>query len=119
MLPELPLRNDGETMLSCAACGTPFHPVGRQRFCTPACRQVAWRRRHPTPVPTVPSKTPRPSTVYQCPSCDSRSLGDQYCSDCGTFRCRVGPGGLCPSCEEPIALADLLPDPTQPEVTHR
>jgi hypothetical protein len=118
MPPELPLRNDGETISSCGVCGAQFHPVGRQRFCTAACRQVAWRRRHPTPLPAVPLRAPRPRTVYQCPSCDSRSLGEQYCSDCGTFRRRVGPGGRCPSCEEPIALADLLPDPIQPEVTH-
>jgi hypothetical protein len=40
MLPETPLRNEGETM-ACALCGTAFQPVGRQRFCTPAHRQAA------------------------------------------------------------------------------
>ncbi len=29
---------------------------------------------------------------------------------------RIGAGGLCPSCDEPIALADLLPDCTNLEV---
>ena len=119
MLPEVPLRNDGETMVPCGVCSTPFHPVGRQRFCTPACRQLAWRRRHPTPLPATPSRAPRPSTVYQCPACDSRSLGEQYCCDCATFRRRVGPGGLCPACEEPVALTDLLPTLTPSEVTIR
>jgi hypothetical protein len=119
MLPESPLRHDGETINCCAVCGTPFHAVGRQRFCTPACRQSAWRRRHATPPPALPPRAPRPNTVYPCSSCDSRALGEQYCSDCGTFRRRVGPGGLCPSCEEPIALADLLPTLTPSEVTIR
>lgn len=47
--------------------------------------------------------------VYACPSCDTRFLGEQRCPDCGLFGRRVGPGGLCPHCEEPVALADLLP----------
>jgi hypothetical protein len=55
MPPELPLRNDGETSRPCAICGTRFQPVGRQHFCKPACRQAAWRRRHPTPLPAVPA----------------------------------------------------------------
>lgn len=109
MPPEPPLRNDSETM-ACALCGTPFQPVGRQRFCTPAHRQVAWRRRHPTPLPTVPAHTPRQTTVYQCPACESRYLGDQYCGDCGQFCRRVGVGGLCPACDEPVAISDLLPE---------
>ena len=113
MPPEAPLRNDSETM-ACALCGTTFQPVGRQRFCTPAHRQAAWRRRHPTPLPTVPAHTPRQTTIYQCPECDSRYLGDQYCSDCARFCRRVGVGGLCPVCDEPVAICDLLPDDIQP-----
>ncbi len=109
MLPEATLCNDGETT-ACALCGTTFQPVGRQRFCTPAHRQAAWRRRHPTPLPTVPAHTPRRTTVYQCPECESRYLGEQYCNDCGRFCRRVGAGGLCPACEEPIAVSDLLPE---------
>ncbi len=109
MPPEPPLRNDSETM-ACALCGTTFQPVGRQRFCTPAHRQAAWRRRHPTPLPTVPVHTPRQTIVYQCPECESRYLGDQYCSDCGRFCRRIGVGGLCPACDEPVAISDLLPE---------
>jgi hypothetical protein len=114
---ELPLRNVSETQLTCCAiCGTEFEPVGRQRFCTPACRQKAWRRRHPTPLPSIPARAPRHSTVYQCPSCESRYLGEQYCGDCGTFCQRVGAGGLCPTCDEPVAIAELLPDNPNLEV---
>ena len=110
MRPELPLRNDAETIGVCAVCGTPFHPVGRQRFCKPACRQVAWRRRHPTPLPTLPSRSPRPSTVYECSECQARYLGEQYCADCGRFCRRIGPGGCCPVCDAPVAISDLLPE---------
>jgi hypothetical protein len=114
MQPEIGPCNDGLTI--CPICGTRFHRVGRQRFCDDACRQAAWRRRHPTPLPVVPSRSPRPSTVYECPACQTRYLGDQYCPDCRLFCRRVGPGGLCPSCDEPVALADLLPTPTGLEV---
>ncbi len=106
---EPALRNDHETT-ACALCGTLFQPVGRQRFCTPAHRQAAWRRRHQTPLPTVPEHIPRQTTVYQCPECESRYLGEQYCGECGRFCRRVGAGGLCPACEEPIAVSDLLPE---------
>ncbi|MGH2608690.1 MAG: hypothetical protein ACRDHF_06325 [Tepidiformaceae bacterium] len=49
------------------------------------------------------------ATIYECPACDIRYLGQQRCADCGVFCRRVGPGGLCPHCDEPVALADLLP----------
>jgi len=56
----------------------------------------------------MPPRMPRPRTVYQCPECDNRYLGEQYCSDCGRFCRRVGAGGPCPNCEEPVAISDLL-----------
>jgi hypothetical protein len=56
----------------------------------------------------VPPRSPRPSTVYECPSCQTRYLGNQYCPDCRLFCRRIGAGGLCPSCDEPVALADLF-----------
>jgi hypothetical protein len=112
---ELALRNVGETqMMRCAICATEFQPIGRQRFCTPACRQKAWRRRHSIPLPSIPARAPRHSTVYQCGSCDNRYLGEQYCGDCGTFCQRVGVGGLCPTCEEPVAIIELIPEASQP-----
>jgi hypothetical protein len=103
-----PLRNDGVT-IPCPVCGRSFTPVGRQRVCSAACRQAAWRRRQPTTLPALPSHTVRVATVYLCPSCETRFLGEQRCPDCGVFCRRVGPGGLCPHCDEPVALADLLP----------
>ena len=48
------------------------------------------------------------ATVYQCPLCEERYLGDQYCPNCGTFCRRLGPGGSCPCCDEAIAVTELL-----------
>jgi len=106
--PPNPLRNDPGT-IACPVCLQPFVPRGRQRVCSPACRQAVWRRRHPTPLPQVPDNVARAATVYACPSCETRYLGVQRCPDCGVFCCRVGLGGLCPLCDEPVAVTDLLP----------
>ena len=102
-----PYRNDGVTM-TCPVCHQPFVPRGRQRVCSAACRQVVWRRRHPTPLAGIPDRSARATTVYECPSCETRYVGVQRCPDCAVFCRRVGPGGPCPHCDEPVAVADLL-----------
>ena len=102
------LRNDGETT-HCATCGAEFARVGRQRFCSAACRQAAWRRRHAAmPEPLIPPRAPRMAIVYLCTECETRYLGEQRCPDCQRFCKRVGPGGACPHCDEPVALTDLI-----------
>jgi hypothetical protein len=88
-------------------------PAGRRRWCSDACRQAAWRRRHPAPAQAAAllNSTPaasRDATIYQCPDCDQRYLGQQRCEDCGTFCRRVGPGAPCPHCDEPVAINDLI-----------
>lgn len=108
MDPSSPLRDDSVT-IACARCGQPFVPSGRRRFCSAACRQALWRQRQPIPRPSIPVRAPQLMTVYECPSCDARFLGEQRCADCGVFCRRVGPGGSCPHCDEPVALTDLLP----------
>lgn len=92
----------------CSVCGTPFASSGRRRYCSDACRQAAWRQRHA--MPAVPAKLPRHDTVYECPSCDARYLGDQRCPECNTFCRSLGPGALCPHCDDPVAISDLIPD---------
>ena len=105
---RIPSRNVGVT-IACPVCGQPFAPVGRQRVCSAACRQTAWRRRHgPPPIP-IPPRSPRAATIYECPSCETRYLGEQRCPECRIFCRKVGPGGPCPHCDEPVLLADLLP----------
>ena len=102
-----PSRNDDVT-ITCPKCGRNFVPTGRRRWCSDACRQAAHRQRH---APTEPEPTPpqpvRPATVYACPNCDQRYLGTQYCPDCNTFCHRIGLGGNCPNCDEPIAHNEL------------
>ena len=107
-----PSHNDGVTIARavCSVCGSVFHPKGRRRYCSDACRQAAWRHRHSSPMDQLPppNGVPRSETVYECPSCGSLYLGEQRCPDCHIFCRRVGPGGRCPHCDEPVAVADLV-----------
>ena len=64
--------------------------------------------------PSASTRAPRAATVYECPSCQTRYLGEQRCPDCQRFCRRVGPGGLCPHCDEPVAVGDLIPAATTP-----
>lgn len=103
-----PWRNDAGT-ITCPVCERGFEPRGRQRVCSSACRQALWRQRHRPPAPIVPARAPVVETVYECPMCATRLLGEQRCPDCRVFCRRIGPGGPCPHCDEPVALIDLLP----------
>jgi len=47
-------------------------------------------------------------TVYECDGCGVRVVGEQRCEACSTFMRRVGLGGACPGCDEPVTVADLL-----------
>ncbi|HEV8652154.1 MAG TPA: hypothetical protein VG276_22870 [Actinomycetes bacterium] len=106
----IPSRN-GTVTAACGVCGGPLPPGRVRRWCSDACRQAAWRRRH-TPSPTSPelpaTRSRRTSTVYECPDCQTRLLGTQRCQDCGTFMRRLGPGGHCPCCDEPVTINELL-----------
>jgi hypothetical protein len=107
-----PPRNDIETTRSCPVCATRFTPVRRQLYCTPACRQIAWRTRHDGPAPAsvvvLPARTRRRDvTVYECLYCETRLLGEQWCPDCQRPARRVDYGGRCPHCDEPVAVSDL------------
>ena len=105
-----PSQDDAGTM-TCPACQRPFTPAGRQRYCSSSCRKAAFRRRHQDPVAgiTLPAARPRRDyTIYECPACAQRLLGEQRCPDCGIFARRIGTGGPCPHCSEPVAITDLL-----------
>jgi hypothetical protein len=102
--------NDGVTARTCPVCGTAYDPSGRRAYCSLACRQAAWRRCHappPPPVPVPPKGAKRAVTVYEC-DCGARALGAQYCEDCRTFMRAVGRGGLCPHCDLPVAVDDIV-----------
>ncbi|HEX3219488.1 MAG TPA: hypothetical protein VNO31_15040 [Umezawaea sp.] len=108
---EPPSRDDNETTTArCPICNSGFTPIRRQRYCTNACRQIAYRRRHHSadPVEQLPSTRHRDTTVYTCDHCEQRYLGQQWCPDCNRPCRRVGPGGICPHCDEPVAIQDLI-----------
>ena len=111
------MRNDINTAV-CPVCADTFTPTRRQRYCTPACRQAAWRARHPAarPAIVVPARIPRRDiTVYECRACETRYLAQQYCHDCHQPCVRVDLGGLCPTCDTPVTISDILDQhPTPP-----
>jgi hypothetical protein len=110
-----PVRYDSVTMI-CPVCDREFPAQGRRRYCSDACKQHAWRDRH-----TLPSLSRRPArtdTVYLCPQCETRYLGEQRCPDCNLFAQSLGPGAPCPHCEEPIAISDIIAD-YQPPIRNR
>jgi hypothetical protein len=105
-----PSRDDAET-IPCPVCQARFTPAGRQRYCSGTCRKTAWRRRHQEPAapPAIPRARPRREfTIYECAGCGQRLHRQQRCDDCGIFARRIGPGGPCPHCGEPVAITDLL-----------
>jgi hypothetical protein len=109
------LRDDDATKV-CPVCQHRFQVVGRGQYCSDGCRKKAWRLRHqsaagPVVVP-APGVSQRSLTVYTCQTCDTKALGVQRCEDCGAFMTRVGLGGECPGCLEPVAICELLDDAT-------
>ena len=102
------VRDDAVTM-ACEHCGEAFDPSGRRLYCSNACKQRAFRaRREAPPLPARLKCAPKDSTVYYCPDCGTRYLGVQRCEGCDRFCRRLGAGGLCPCCDSPVALKDLI-----------
>ena len=78
-----------------------------QRMTSPAARRPS-KRAMVTTI-TIPAARRRGDyTIYECPDCGERLHGEQRCDDCGRFARRVGLGGSCPHCDEPVAVSDLL-----------
>jgi hypothetical protein len=101
----------------CPVCGDTFPVDGRGVYCTPKCRQRAFRLRHrQADRPTVSHLADQLSreqrliaqTVYECPSCQERFLGERRCSDCNQWCRKVGLGGQCSGCDELLTVIDLI-----------
>jgi hypothetical protein len=103
----------------CPICWTPFTRVRRQRYCSDNCRKTAWARRHAATTaitePAPPPRRRRDVTVYACPSCDQRYHAQQWCPSCNQPCTRIGLGGPCPHCDEPVAVAELLDEHPIPQ----
>ena len=95
-------------MITCPQCGAAFKAFGRRQWCCDACRQAAWRRRRSAPRPVLPGRN---TTIYECPHCETRYHAQQRCEDCNSWCRRVGPGGTCPHCDQPVAITDLIDNP--------
>ena len=47
-------------------------------------------------------------TVYQCPRCDERYLGERRCQECNLMCCNAGIGGRCLHCDELVLVTELF-----------
>ncbi len=111
-------RNDSQPPLGvCPVCTDTFPIDGRGIYCTPKCRQRAYRLRHRQlnrPTLTDLAATLRreqrliAQTVYECPSCQERFLGERRCSDCNLWCSKVGLGGQCSGCDDILTVSDLI-----------
>jgi ribosomal protein L32 len=104
---------------TCPMCGDTFPIDGRSIYCTPVCRQRAFRLRNRsenrqtlTALATTLRRQQRltAQTVYECPACSERFLGQRRCDDCNLWCRKVGLGGECSNCAEILTIADLLSD---------
>ncbi len=128
--PLRPIRNGSRngsppaplTALTCPVCTAPL-PSLRARYCSAACRQQAFRLRHPrdaaseqvtrTELATLRRVLQRQralvaQTIYECPRCEERFVGERRCPECHVFCRALGLGGHCPECDHPILLAELV-----------
>lgn len=127
----IPVRDgsrDGSAALRadrrCLLC-TSTPPSSRARYCSAACRQRAYRARHPGPAGVAATARPdrhtaqgtvlvatpieaKARTVYECADCEQRFVGRQRCPDCQRFCRKLGLGGACPGCDEPTLITELL-----------
>lgn len=114
-----PPREPSRRLTTCPVCQQPTLARGRQRYCSPACKQAAYRHRQPDPPsasPITTANSKRAHTIYQCPECETRHLNLQRCPDCQLFCRRLGSGGPSPCCEELILVEELLPDHDTPSI---
>ena len=104
-----PSRDDPGTTRCRSAGGATPRSGDSCTAAPPAARPRSAAATRTGPAVTVPAARPRREiTVYECPDCGDRYLGEQRCESCGTFARRVGIGGACPNCEGPVAISDLL-----------
>jgi hypothetical protein len=110
----------GQAPAGCLVCGAALSD-SRARFCGPAHKQLAYRlRRHVPVTPDEPELRERlrrqrrlvTHTVYECPACGDRFVGERRCSSCQLFARAIGLGGHCPECEQPVLISDLLGEET-------
>lgn len=110
-------RNDSQLRLGvCPVCTNSFPIDGRGIYCTPRCRQRAYRLRHRQAnrmtlidLATRLRREQRliDQTVYECSSCQERFLGDRRCAGCNLWCRKLGLGGRCSGCDDILTVIDL------------
>ena len=99
----------------CLVCGAPL-ASSRKRYCSRAHQQRAFRlRRQPGPPDLKrlrqelrQRRAVVAHTIYECPRCSERLVGERRCPECNLYGRAVGLGGYCLECETPLLLVDLL-----------
>jgi ribosomal protein L32 len=112
---DMPMRDGSrDGSVGCLVCGAALAST-RARYCSRAHQQRAFRLRQHTDVDLqrvrqqLQRRRALPAhTVYECPSCGERFVGERRCPECNLFSRAVGLGGHCPECEAPVLLVDLL-----------
>lgn len=110
-------QGPGRPRRSCPVCGSPLTQSLRAHYCSRACQQRAYRlRREPSLDQLVAGFTAElktrgaliVQTVYGCPKCEQRLLGDRRCQDCNLMCRKLGLGGVCVHCEDIVLVTELL-----------
>jgi ribosomal protein L32 len=99
----------------CLVCGQALASA-RARYCSRAHQQRAFRlSQQPSPpnLQRLRQELQRrravvAQTVYECPSCGERRVGERRCPECHLFARAIGLGGHCPECDTALLLVDLL-----------
>jgi hypothetical protein len=99
----------------CLVCGAALSSP-RARYCSRAHQQRAFRLRHRSGPPDLQRlrqelqrhRAVVARTIYECPSCNERLVGERRCPECNLFSRAIGLGGHCPECDTPLLLIDLL-----------
>jgi len=94
----------------------------RARYCSRAHQQRAFRLRHQSSQANLQhlrqelqrGRVVVAHTIYECPSCSERLVGERRCPECNLFSRAIGLGGHCPECETPLLLVDLLAEEVVP-----
>ena len=101
----------------CPVCNDTFPIDGRGIYCEPKCRQRAYRHRlHQANRLTLTDLAAElrrehrliAQTVYECPSCQERFLGERRCGDCNQWSRKVGLGGQCSGCDDLMTVSELI-----------
>ena len=101
----------------CLVCGSGFQGAGRGRYCSRGCQQQAYRlRQMPIKSALLTALAAQlherqqllGQTVYECPRCEQRLVAQRRCPDCNLMCRKLGLGGCCPHCDEPLLVLELL-----------